>query len=173
MKHPHPASGRQVGFTLIELLVVIAIIAILASMLLPALAKAKAKGQAAKCINNLRQIGLAMNLYTEDNDGKFFTKRDGELPNGGRWALSPTSENLLNPDIDGLAYWGIGYYKYIQGPQQKTWRWQNAVTIFRCPSAKWVDMWREDGLNYPAEFWLNSSYGINSWAGQNAGPNDP
>jgi prepilin-type N-terminal cleavage/methylation domain-containing protein len=64
---PSRWKGRRTGFTLIELLVVIAIIAILASMLLPVLARARDKGKAARCTSNLRQLGMAAMLYDEDH----------------------------------------------------------------------------------------------------------
>ena len=113
---------RSAAFTLIELLVVIAIIAILAAMLLPALSRAKESAKKTYCLNNLRQVGLGFQMYTEDSEGNY-PEHEGYAPLGGQ---VPTNTYAGIPIYFGATETGRPLNNYTGKNSE----------VFHCPSDK-------------------------------------
>jgi len=132
---------RQTGFTLVELLVVIGIIALLISMLLPALNAAREQANAAKCLSNLKQIGMAMAAYAADHKGYV-------VPGSIQWTTNGIGGNGGRGDESWgtmLVQWG--YVKSASQidfvgkggtpPGEDAWTSEGSAgeTVFRCPSS--------------------------------------
>lgn len=110
-----PEVRRQVAFTLIELLVVVAIIAVLAGLLMPVVSKAKEAGRSTACLSNLRQMGIALQVYVQDNNNRLPFMRDKVY---GTNSVPVTNlPALKSPDIVLSNYFG-------------------APRLLRCPSDK-------------------------------------
>lgn len=126
-------SYRVTGFTLIELLVVVAIIAILAAMLLPALSRARENGKRAQCLGNLKQLGLAMSMYTGDNNERFpLNVSASSWGDQSTWTIRNDprypSGNWMTDNGAGAAWYYVSWMDLI-------FPYVNSLGAYKCPSA--------------------------------------
>lgn len=145
------------GFTLIELLVVIAIIALLMAILIPTLQRAKESARETICRSNLRNVGLIIYMYLQDNDFKWANIYVGNGRKSNRYYWHhPTNGAPMKPSDDD-SYWGVAYVDYIK--ERK---------IFGCPSFRNVSELIATELLYNADPKLirESAFCVNGWLSQ-------
>src|SRR5919198_238945 len=124
-----PAEGgrpmkRRVGFTLIELLVVIAIIAILAAILFPVFAQAREKARSSACLSNLKQVGMATRMYTQDYDDVLVPNYLYNSPSTWEWWSDLLQPYVKNRDVFVCPSWfDFDTYKTIPGAAQQRVKW--------------------------------------------------
>jgi prepilin-type N-terminal cleavage/methylation domain-containing protein len=147
------SSFLNAAFTLIELLVVIAIVAILAAMLLPALAKAKSRGQSISCTCNLRQLQYAWLMYVHDNN-------EVMPPNINRNLSTPNPQALPGSWVVGNAQLDVTTSNVQSGV---LFKYLGSVGVFHCPSDK------STVTGHP-ELLRTRSYSLNAWMNSDADP---